>query len=533
MLLELTTETDDASDLGFLLHKHPARVQAFEQSVGVAHVFYPEADERRCTVALLLEVDPVALVRGKGRGSRDSAFSLAEYVNDRPYAASSMLAVALGRVFRSAMAGRCDARPELPGREWPLEVRVPAVPCRGGVEAAVRLFEPLGWTVRATPVPLDPQVPAWGDSRYVDLHLTGTMRVADALSHLYVLLPTLDIAKHYWVGTDEVDKLVRAGEGWLARHPAREEIARRYLANRRVLAGSAVARLAEVDDVLSDADDDSVAEEPPEDVPTADGDPGRDGTATPDGAPSREEQASPGGAPSPDDLATPDDSVTPDDPDATHDAEPEPEPTRAPLARLRVDAVVEQLRAVGARSVVDLGCGEGVLLRALLREKGVERVLGVDVSHRALELAARRLHLDTLPERVRARVELAQSSVTYTDARVAGFDAAVLMEVIEHVDPPRLGALEHAVFGAASPATVVVTTPNAEHNVRYPTLAAGAMRHHDHRFEWTRAELAAWAHATAGRYGYGVELLPVGEDDPDVGPPTQMAVFRRTEEGAR
>ncbi|MBB2922390.1 3' terminal RNA ribose 2'-O-methyltransferase Hen1 [Cellulomonas cellasea] len=517
MLLELTTETDDASDLGFLLHKHPARVQAFEQSVGVAHVFYPEADERRCTVALLLEVDPVALVRGKGRGSRDSAFSLAEYVNDRPYAASSMLAVALGRVFRSAMAGRCEARPELPGREWPLEVRVPAVPCRGGVEAAVRLFEPLGWTVRATPVPLDPQVPAWGDSRYVDLHLTGTMRVADALSHLYVLLPTLDVAKHYWVGTDEVDKLVRAGEGWLARHPAREEIARRYLANRRVLADSAVARLAEVDDVLPDADDDSVAEEQPDDASTVDGDPGGDVQASADGS------------------ATPEDPATPDDLAATHDAEPEPEPgpTRAPLARLRVDAVVAQLRAVGARSVVDLGCGEGVLLRALLREKGVERVLGVDVSHRALELAARRLHLDTLPERVRARVELAQSSVTYTDARVAGFDAAVLMEVIEHVDPPRLGALEHAVFGAASPATVVVTTPNAEHNVRYPTLAAGSMRHHDHRFEWTRAELAAWAHATAGRYGYGVELLPVGEDDPDVGPPTQMAVFRRTEEGAR
>lgn len=488
MLLTMTTDAAGASDLGYLLHKHPGRVQEFEQSVGLAHVFYPEATDERCTVALLLEVDPVALVRGKGQ--RDAAFSLAQYVNDRPYAASSMLAVALGRVFRTALAGRCEARPELVDRAWPLEVHAPAVPCRGGVEVAERLFGPLGWQVEATPILLDPQVPAWGDSRYVDLRLTGTMRLADALSHLYVLLPTLDAAKHYWVGPDEVDKLVRAGGAWLAGHPAREEVARRYLAHRTTLAASAIARLAEVDDATPEELDDAV----------------------PQG-----EAAMPEG-----------EAAVPEVPTATSAAAVEDEPGAVPLARLRREAVLEVLREVGAHSVVDLGCGEGELLSLLLAE-GFDRLLGVDVSPRALAIAARRLHLDTLPDRLRARIELIQSSVTYTDARVAGFDAAVLTEVIEHLDPPRLAALERAVLGAAAPTTVVVTTPNAEHNVRYPALAAGAMRHRDHRFEWTRAEFAAWAREAAAGHGYTLELRPVGADDPEVGPPTQLAVFRRSE----
>lgn len=495
MLLTMTTDADGASDLGYLLHKHPGRVQHFEQSFGVAHVFYPEATGDRCTVALLLEVDPVALVRGKGQ--RDAGFSLAQYVNDRPYAASSMLAVALGRVFRTALSARCEARPELVDREWPLTVHAPAVPCRGGAEVAERLFGPLGWRVEAAAVALDPEIPAWGDSRYVDLRLTGTMRLADALSHLYVLLPTLDAAKHYWVGSDEVDKLVRAGGSWLAGHPAREEIARRYLAHRTTLAASAIARLAEVDDTAPEELDDAVPE-----------------TTTGEGSADRTE---------PEALVGTDPAAH-----AAADTATDVEPGPVPLARLRREAVLAVLRDVGAHSVVDLGCGEGELLSLLLAE-GFERLLGVDVSPRALAVAARRLHLDTLPDRLRSRIDLVQSSVTYTDARVAGFDAAVLTEVVEHLDPPRLGALERAVLGAAAPATVVVTTPNAEHNVRYPTLAAGAMRHHDHRFEWTREEFSAWARAAAVRHGYDVELRAVGVVDPEVGSPTQMAVLRRTE----
>ena len=472
MLLTVTSAAPEATDLGFLLHKHPAKVQSFELAVGTAHVFYPEATAERCTVALLLEVDPVALVRGRPGSAARSGFSLAQYVNDRPYAASSMLAAALGKVFRTAISGRCVARPELPGRSIPLVVEIPALPSRGGPDLVARLFRPLGWDVDVRSVPLDPTVPAWGDSRYVELRLTGTMRLAEALSHLYVLLPVLDADKHYWVGPDEIDKLLRAGDGWLATHPERELVAHRYLAHQRDLTATAVERLSAAHS--TDCTENIENTDDPVDTPV-------DGT-----------------------------------------------PAAPPLARLRADAVLAELRDVGARTVVDLGCGEGSLLVRLLEDRAVERVLGVDVSHRAIEAAARRLHLDTMPERQRARVELVQSSLTYTDARVVGFDAAVLMEVIEHVDPPRLSALERAVLGHARPGVLVVTTPNAEHNVRYERLEHGHLRHHDHRFEWTRAEFETWASGAAARHGYAVRFAPVGVVDPEVGPPTQMAVLTRT-----
>ncbi|MHB1065634.1 MAG: 3' terminal RNA ribose 2'-O-methyltransferase Hen1 [Georgenia sp.] len=490
VLLTVTSTAPTATDLGFLLHKHPAKVQAFELAVGTAHVFYPEATDARCTAALLLEVDPIALVRGKSGDSR-SGFSLAQYVNDRPYAASSMLAVALGRVYRTAIAGRCEARPDLPGRAIPLEIHAPAVPCRGGAGVAEQMFGPLGWHVEAIPVPLDPEIPSWGDSRYVDLRLTGTLRLSDALSHLYVLLPALDADKHYWVGHDEIDKLMRAGEGWLATHPDRERIVHRYLANQRSLATSALERLAEVDDATPEALDDAVLD-PDELMADATGRVGEEDALT--------------------------DAVV-----------EEPGAPRVPLARRRLDAVLAAIAESGARSVVDLGCGEGTLLAALLDDRTYERLLGVDVSFRALQLATRRLHLETLAAAKRSRIELAQSSVTYRDARVAGFDAAVLMEVIEHIDPPRLPALERAVLGHARPRTLIVTTPNAEYNVRFPHLPAGHVRHHDHRFEWGRAEFTAWAQAAARAHGYAVTFRPVGAEDDEVGPPTQLAVFTRTD----
>jgi 3' terminal RNA ribose 2'-O-methyltransferase Hen1 len=485
VLVTISTTRDPATDLGFLLHKHPEKVQSFPVTAGTAHVFYPEATARRCTAALILDVDPVALVRGT-RGQAAEAFTLGQYVNDRPYAASSMLAVALSRVFKTAMAGRCEARPELAAAPLPLELHVPALPCRGGPGLAGRLFEPLGWQVTADPVPLDPQFPGWGDSRYVDLRLSGSLRLADALTHLYVLLPVLDDAKHYWVSTDEIDKLVRAGRGWLAGHPERDLITRRYLAHQAGMQTAALARLAEADDSPAEALDNAT------DEPRVTG-----------------EAPVAGEAP-----------VTGEPPVAG-------EPGRArSLAELRADAVLEVLRDAGARTVADLGCGDGKLLVRLLADAAFSRVIGADVSVRALELAGRRL--TRLAERQQERAELLQSSLVYRDARLAGLDAAVLMEVIEHIDPPRLGAMARAVFGFASPGTVVVTTPNAEHNVRYPALEAGAFRHRDHRFEWTRPQFRGWAEGVAAAFGYAVRFLPVGSDDRDVGPPTQMAIFSRT-----
>jgi 3' terminal RNA ribose 2'-O-methyltransferase Hen1 len=482
VFLTISTTARPATDLGFLLHKHPGRVQSFDESVGRAHVFYPQAGPDRCTAALLLEVDPVRLVRGHS-GPASEGFALGQYVNDRPYAASSMLALALKSVFRTALTGRCDARPELAATAIPLAVHVPALPCRGGAGLARRLWEPLGWSVEAAAVPLDPAIPDWGDSVYLDVTLTGTVRLADALNHLYVLLPVLDDAKHYWVSADEVDKLIRAGGGWLAGHPDKELIVSRYLSRRKSLERTALARLAEVDDAEEDQFDNAV------EAPAATG----TGAA--------------------------------DEPVAGEPAADEP--AAVPLREQRRDAVLAAVRASGARRVGDLGCGDGVLTRDLLAERGVEQVVAVDVSARALEIAARRLRLDLLPDPQRDRIRLFQSALTYRDDRLAGLDAAVLMEVIEHVDPPRLDALERSVFGFAAPGTVIVTTPNAEHNVRYPGLEPGARRHRDHRFEWTRAQFRDWAAAVADRYGYAVSYQPVGPDDPEVGPPTQLGVFTK------
>ncbi|MEU9323486.1 3' terminal RNA ribose 2'-O-methyltransferase Hen1 [Streptomyces canus] len=484
-----TTGTPErpATDLGFLLHKHPEKAQAFSTSYGRAHVLYPEADDQRCTAALLLEVDAVALVRrgkGKGRGGAPDA-ALAQYVNDRPYAASSLLAVALSAVFSSAMRGVCSAKPELPSQTRPLRIEVPAVAARGGPELVRRLFEPLGWTVTAEPVALDTEFPEWGDSRYVRLELESTqLTVAEALRHLYVLLPVLDDAKHYWVASDEVDKLLRAGEGWLPAHPEQKLITSRYLSRRWSLTREAMERLELVR--LAEADDSEVEEI-----------------------------------------------------DNAVEAETETEEKPTPLAVQRREAILEALRTAGAARVLDLGCGQGQLVQALLKDPKFTEIVGVDVSVRALTIASRRLKLDRMGERMASRVQLFQGSLAYTDKRLKGYDAAVLSEVIEHLDLPRLPALEYAVFGAARPRTVLVTTPNVEYNVRWESLPAGHVRHGDHRFEWTRQEFRAWASSVAERHGYDVEFRPVGPDDPEVGPPTQMAIFElstavtRTEKEAK
>jgi len=464
MLLTITTTHRPATDLGYLLFKNPARAQAFPLAFGTAHVFYPEASEERCTAALLLDVDPVELVRGR-RGGGEAGL-LAQYVNDRPYVASSFLSVAIGEVFGSALSGRSRERPELAETAMPLAARLPALPCRGGEAVLRRLFEPLGYAVTASRLPLDETVPEWGESRYFTVELAGTVRLRELLAHLTVLIPVLDDEKHYYVGEDEVEKLLRRGEGWLAAHPERRLIADRYLRHKRGLTGAALARL-----VAEEPDPDEAAEE-------------RD----------REEEA-----------------------------------VERPLSlnEQRLGAVVAALKGSGARRVLDLGCGEGRLLQALLAEPQFVEIAGMDVSHRALEIAARRLRLERLPERQRQRLTLFQGSLVYRDARLAGYDAAAVVEVIEHLDPPRLTTFERALFEFARPGTVALTTPNAEYNVRFETLPAGTLRHRDHRFEWTRAQFRAWAGRVADRFGYAVRFLPIGEEDAEVGAPTQMAVFER------
>lgn len=464
MLLTIATTHQPATDLGYLLHKNPARLHAFDLSFGQAHVFYPEATAERCTAALLLDVDPVGLVRNR-RGPAGEGGTLDQYVNDRPYVASSLLSVAISRVFGSALGGRSKQRPDLVQTPIPLHAKLSVVPCRGGEGFLRRLFEPLGYEVIARRHALDKAFPEWGDSRYYTVELIGNARLQDLLTHIYVLIPVLDNEKHYWVGDDEVEKLLRHGAGWLPSHPEKEEITRRYLKYRRDLAQEALARLV--------------------------------------------------------DGETPD----PDVAVAVHDSEEEAVERSLNLNEQRLNAVLAALKSAGARRVLDLGCGEGKLLRVLLEDRSFDQIVGVDVSHRALAVAHERLRLERLPERQRARITLMQGSLMYRDRRLAGFDGAAVVEVIEHLDQPRLAAFERVLFEFAKPATVVLTTPNVEYNVRFDGLPAGSFRHKDHRFEWTRSEFRNWAEGVAAKHGYTVRFLPVGPEDVAVGAPTQMAIF--------
>ncbi len=473
MLLTLTTTHPPATDLGYLLHKHPDRVHVQALAFATAHVYYPEASPERCTAALLLDVDPIALARQFKGETR----LLARYVNDRPFVASSFLSVAIAQVFSSALGGQSRERPALAATELPLTVQLPVLPSRRGGEALLkRLFEPLGYQLTVTPHPLDDAL-ALGDSPYYAVTLSHRLTLQTLLRHLYVLIPVLDREKHYWVGEDEVAKLLRHGETWLAHHPERALIAQRYLKYRPALTRLALAQLLAAEGVLED-------EEGREE----------DGKGT-DPGPGRGQPAPPS------------------------------------LHERRLDQVAALLVASGARRVLDLGCGEGKLLQRLLAEGQFRQIKGVDVASGALEIAARRLKLERLPEAQRQRIELCQGSLLYRDSRLRGFDAAAVVEVIEHLEPERLEAFARHLFGDAQPPTVIVTTPNADYNVHYPDLRGqgpqGGLRHPDHRFEWGRQAFARWAATTAKCYGYDVTFHPVGDEHPTTGAPGQLAHFQR------
>ncbi len=464
MLLTITTTHRPATDLGHLLHKHPGRFQAYDLSFGRAHVFYTEAADDRCSACLLLDVDPVGIVRGKGSAEG----LLAQYVNDRPYVASSFLSVAIAQVFGSALQGRCKDRPDLPTTPIPLSARLDVLAVRGGETFLRRVFEPLGYAVEAERHPLDDRFPEWGESPYYSVTVTRETTLSELLTHLYVLVPVFDNQKHYFVGDDEMEKLLARGSGWLATHPEREEITRRYLKFQPSLFRQALARLMQ--------------DEP---APEAEG----------DGRPA----------------------------DEAEDALERP----LSLHEQRLGAVMAAIRACGARRVLDLGCGEGKLLRGLLKDKQFEEIVGMDVSIRSLENARDRLKLDRMPETQAARIKLLHGSLIYRDKRLEGFDAAAIVEVVEHLDPPRLSAFERTIFEFARPKTVVLTTPNREYNVTWEDVGVAKLRHPDHRFEWTRSEFRAWAEGIAGRFAYAVRFLPVGPEDGMLGPPTQMGVFER------
>ena len=457
MLLTISTTHRPASDLSFLLHKHPAKVQQVEISAGVSHIFYPEVSEERCTIALLLDIDTVGLVRGKG-GPAGNEFVLQQYVNDRPYVASSFMSAAIIKAFSTAMNGKCKEKPELVDVPMPFDVELAVLPVSGGEELLRQLFGPLGYQLECERHLVDPAFPEWGESRYFSVRLAHPgVVLQELLSHLYVLIPVCDNDKHYWVGSQEVGKLLEKGKEWLQKHPMRELIAARYLKHRTSLVNEAL-------EVLLQGEEE-------EDKPT------------------------------------------------------EVEEKKVRIHDQRLMAVRDEVLKSGAKTVVDLGCGEGKLLTLLLAERKVEKILGMDVSSRSLEIARDKLKLERMPPAQQKRIELIQGALTYRDRRLEGYDAAAMVEVIEHLDESRLAAMEQVIFRYARPGLVLVTTPNKEYNVLFENFEEGKMRHSDHRFEWTRSEFQEWGNRIGGSFGYAVEYRPVGEEDAKAGSISQMAIF--------
>lgn len=462
MLLAITTTYQPATDLGFLLHKHPDRLQSVDLSMGKAHIFYPDCTEEKTTIALLLEIDSISTIRGS-RNNSNQNFALGQYVNDRPYVASSFMSVAIAKAFSTAMNGKCSNKPELVEVKMPFSVKIAVLPAPKGGEILIRkLFEPLGYDVKLERHILDEKFTDWGESKYFTLELYHTITIKELLSHLYVLIPVLDDRKHYFVSQHEIEKLLAKGKGWLENHLEKEQITRRYLKNLSSLTRQAIERLNEGEELKKEIE---------------------------------------------------------------VELNPAERKQKETLNQKRLALVLEQLKESQAKTVLDLGCGEGKLLRMLLKEKQFSKIVGLDVSYQSLLRAKEKLHWEKMTVRQRDRIELFQGSLTYQDKRLEGFDAAAMVEVIEHLDENRLRSLERVVFEFAKPKTVIITTPNAEYNVLFENMKPGSMRHSDHRFEWTRNEFETWAKAIGDRYDYRVEFLSVGQEVENIGAPSQMGIF--------
>lgn len=461
MLMTITIKGTKTQELGYLLHKNPYRAQCFDLSFGKAYVFYTEVTDSRTTAALLLDFNPIDLARGK-LGSKDGG--LFDYVNDRPYVSSSFMSTAINRVFSTAMKGKCAKRQELADSALDLEAVVYNLPVRGDKELVKEVFEPLGYDIAIRESILDEKFAQWGDSFYIDLTLSGKLKLCDLLNHIYVLIPVFDKQKHYYMSEEEIDKLLYHGQGWLQDHPKKNTIIRRYFDMKRSYANKVIARLLE-------AESDTEKEEAEAQIDAA-------------------EQSK-----------------------------------RIPLNTQRLEAVKKAVLQSGAASVLDIGCGEGRLTSLLLRETQIRKITAADVSVSILERAKQKLNLDRMQPYLRDKLTLIQASLLYKDKRFEGFDAACVVEVIEHIDEPRIPLFERVLFGSAKPKTVIVTTPNKEYNDNYPTLENGTLRHKDHRFEWTRSHFRTWCEHICDEFGYSIRYMDIGDVDKMCGTPTQGAIF--------
>ncbi|UII19268.1 3' terminal RNA ribose 2'-O-methyltransferase Hen1 [Fulvivirga ligni] len=458
MLLKISTNRANAREVSFLFHKHPDRLQSVELPFGKAHIFYPKADQDECAICLVLDINPVSLTRNNQSNNAD--FALSHYVNDRPYVASSYMSVAISKAFSTAMNGTCKDHPELVNEQIPFDIKIAVMFAPKGGEILIRrLFEPLNYEVEVQRHTLDEAFPEWGESRYFSVNLKGTQRLMDVLTHLYVLIPSLDTHKHYWVSNAEVEKLLRKGENWLAGHPEKDQITKRYLKGIANLTRSAFDQLNEAIE-----SNDDVSEETQDTVQQS-------------------------------------------------------------LHQQRLQMAFDELKRSGATTVIDLGCGEGKLLKLFLKDPQFTKITGMDVSHKSLQKVVERLHLNEISPVQKERISLFQGALTYRDERLNNYEAAALIEVIEHLDPDRIKSMERVVFEYAKPNTVVLTTPNSDYNELYESLHAGQFRHTDHRFEWSREEFKQWVNSVCENYAYEADIKSVGDEVEAVGAPFSDSYF--------
>lgn len=453
MLLTINYKGENTQDIGFLFHKNPSRPQEFEMTYGKAYVFYPEVSNKSTTIALLLDINPLDLARGKEEGEARGLF---DYVNDRPYVASSFMSSTIANVFGTALSGKCKEKDELLEEKLDLTAKIHMLPCRGNKELIYKVFEPLGYKIEVQTFLSDEAFKEWGESKYINLTLSNNIRLQDLLKHIYVLIPVFDNQKHYYMGKDEVDKLLRHGESWLKEHPHSKIIIKRYFENKKSYINKVTKQIGEEN---GSEENKKVSEE------------------------------------------------------------------KLTLNRERLNAVVNTIKEYNGKKVLDLGCGEGRLIKLLLKDRGIEKITGVDVSISTLDRAKTKLKIHDLPEKIKGKLKIIQSSALYYDKRFLEHDTICLVEVIEHLDLSRLEALENVVFKLVHPKNIIITTPNIEYNVNYINLGENSLRHGDHRFEWTEKEFINWSNTICNKYGYKVEFKYIGEEDKNRKTPTQMGVF--------
>lgn len=467
MLLTITSEGDNSQDLSYLLHKNPDKVQMFNITGGKAHVFYPEYSKKKTTVALLLDIDTIEIIRNIRLP--DNGFMLKNYINDRPYVASSFTSHAISEVFSSALNGKCKLKPELVELEMDFEININVLKIKGGNSAWInKIFEPLGYKVEFKRHFLNENFTQWGESNYYSVKLKNNITLQKLLSQLYVLLPVFDYEKHYFISTNEIDKLLDKGKEWLSGHPEKDIITKRYLNNLKKYYNPALER-------LNENNNEDLYKEEIENI---------------------------------------------------NDVEVE---KKLSLNKQRLKTVFDKVKDSGYTSIMDLGCGEGKLLKMLLKDSKFSKITGMDVSYSELQKAKDNLYYEELSDKQKERLTLIQGSLLYKDERLKNHEVATVIEVIEHLELFSLKYLEKVLFSYLKPNMIIITTPNSEYNQKYENLENELFRHHDHRFEWSRKEFYDWLKNIQNEYKYNFEVFEIGESDNLLGSPTQMAVLKKGE----